>query len=526
MRQRVKQHRPQELAETPQTGPAKGPAARATLGPLEPSPDSVQPAQALALQPLLGNAAVAQLVTPASSPPVIQRLTTTSDSLGETGTVGKGKALVGESNYVKIKKELSKYYKASKPPERTKHLNKIVGLIAAWMKQNESGKSKGNSMRKTKLEVLRSEIQQELAVLAKPPPRPSTPAHVAAGIAGPPPTAGATPAPAKPARPKAPAPVPDRFLVDRPKPQKPARPAAPAPAVAGKQPARPKSGAPAKPSAAGKKPARPKTGAPAKLGAGGAAKAAAWGGLGGVYGRVDLGPPPNVGLNAAVDKIIATTDEGTLDPAFVERFSDSDVAGLPFVERFSDIDVAGPAFVERFSDSDVIDDGAAAAPVPAAAVAPAVAAAPTPDDALAVALGAVVAPAPAVAAAPDLTSAGMDFLRLADAAVFTIKVAEKVALLQHLEGPLLELETLLSDPVMVQSADPDAVQVFGQYAGVGATGSRQSSAPAGGSRVLAGHHGRQVQLPHQGERRKGPRPDGDAGRAVRAAARAPTGAQG
>ena len=515
MRQRVRQQ-PRELAE-PQRGPAKGPAARATVGPFEPSADPVQPSQALALQPLLGNGAVAQLLAPAVSPPGIQRLATTVDSLGDTGTLGKGKALIGESNYVKIKKELGKYYKASKPPERTKHLNKILGLVDAWMKQNADGKSKGNSMRKTRLEMLRFEIQQELADLAKPPARPTTPAHVAAGIAGPPPKAGAAPAPAKPtrpttpapgvaaappARPKSPTPTPDRFMVNRPKPQKPARPATPAPAVAGKAPPRPTTPAhvaagiagPPPTAAAAKGPARPKTATPAKPGTakapGGAPAAAAKRParpktaappkhasalLGGVYG-----PRPNVGLNAAFDKVIATTDEGTIDPEFRERFSDIDVAA-PFVERFSDADVAStPAPVA--TPTPVATPPAAAptttvappAPAPAPVVFARGAPAATPDIAAPAAAPTPVAAAPkpapapapaaAMAAAPDLGSVGDEVMRLVQAAVSTIAVAEKVSFLEQLDGPLLQLETLLSDPVLLQSADPALLQELLRYA--------------------------------------------------------------
>ena len=80
--------------------------------------------------------------------------------------VGQVKALVGQSNYVKIKEELAKYYQAEQPQVRRQHLNKMLGLIAKWMKANAKSTTSGNLTRMQRLQVLRSEIQQELTVPA------------------------------------------------------------------------------------------------------------------------------------------------------------------------------------------------------------------------------------------------------------------------------------------------------------------------------------------------------------------------
>ncbi len=130
-----------------------------------------RPADIQALQNLAGNRAVARQLglddAPPTvlhtTPPQVSRLATTAASLGETGAVGQVKALVGQSNYVKIKEELAKYHMAAQPQVRRQHLNRMLDLIAKWMKANAKSTTSGNLTRMQRLQVLRSEIQQELA---------------------------------------------------------------------------------------------------------------------------------------------------------------------------------------------------------------------------------------------------------------------------------------------------------------------------------------------------------------------------
>ena len=125
-------------------------------------------AHLLALQRLAGNRAVTRALglDVHHAPQQVSRLTTTEASLGETGVVGQVKALVGQSNYVKIKEELAKYYQAKQPQVRRQQLNKMLGLIATWMKANARSTTSGNLARMQRLHALRSEILQELALPA------------------------------------------------------------------------------------------------------------------------------------------------------------------------------------------------------------------------------------------------------------------------------------------------------------------------------------------------------------------------
>ncbi|HEX3542552.1 MAG TPA: hypothetical protein VHT75_19140 [Acidimicrobiales bacterium] len=140
----------------------------------------LQSGEILALQRLAGNRAVTRTLRSDGGPKTalqrsslqVSRLTTSAASLGETGIVGQGKALVGQSNYVKIKQELDKYYRATQPEVRRQHLQRMLDLIAKWMKANAKSTTPGNLARMVRLQALQAEIQQELPSVAAGAPAP------------------------------------------------------------------------------------------------------------------------------------------------------------------------------------------------------------------------------------------------------------------------------------------------------------------------------------------------------------------
>lgn len=109
----------------------------------------------LALQRSAGNHATQALLQ--------RKVATDPATLGETGKVGRLKAVFGQSTYTKIREALADYHAASTPGKQYVLMKILMALIVKWTDANAAGKGQGNQERLFKLQRLAQEITVEMA---------------------------------------------------------------------------------------------------------------------------------------------------------------------------------------------------------------------------------------------------------------------------------------------------------------------------------------------------------------------------
>src|SRR4051812_17757273 len=113
----------------------------------------------VALQQSVGNRAAVQILS--------RKLAIKPEDLGSTGGVGAVKALVGQSDYTKLRETLAKYHATSIAAERAELVARMKMLAARWLHANAKGKSAGNQSRIAKVVDLQAALVAEEAELAE-----------------------------------------------------------------------------------------------------------------------------------------------------------------------------------------------------------------------------------------------------------------------------------------------------------------------------------------------------------------------
>jgi hypothetical protein len=113
---------------------------------------------ALQLQRTVGNQAAMR---------VLARLAIKAEDLGSTGGMGKIKAVVGMSDYTKLREALDEFHHTPSLKRRGELVARMRELAGRWLKANASGKSSGNSDRVRKVTELLAALDEEEGVLAQ-----------------------------------------------------------------------------------------------------------------------------------------------------------------------------------------------------------------------------------------------------------------------------------------------------------------------------------------------------------------------